>query len=100
MDFTQKVYQKTKQIPKGKISTYKDLAHSLNSKAYRAVGNALNKNPHKEVPCHRIIKSNGEIGGFAKGTKEKIEILKKEGIEIKNNKINLKKYLHNFQKHI
>jgi len=96
MNFTEEVYELCKKIHEGKISTYKDIAVALNSKAYRAVGTALNKNKSKEVPCHRVIKSSGEIGGFARGTKEKIKLLKKEGIIIKNNKIDLEKYLHSF----
>ena len=94
MNFNDKIYRLCKKIPKGKVSTYYHIARALNSKAYRAVGNALNKNKSKEIPCHRIIKSSGEIGGFARGTKNKIKLLKKEGIIIKNNKINLKKYMH------
>jgi len=96
MSFNKKVYGLCRKIPKGKISTYKILSKKLNSKAYRAVGNALNKNKSREVPCHRVIKSSGKIGGFAKGTKTKIKLLKKEGIIIRNNKIDLKKYLYKF----
>lgn len=76
------------------MSTYKEIAKTLHTKAYRAVGNALNKNPHAPiVPCHRVIKSDGRVGGFASGIKKKISILKKEGIEIKENRIDLKRYL-------
>ncbi|MBI2671657.1 MGMT family protein [Candidatus Woesearchaeota archaeon] len=97
MGFNEKVYDLLKKIPERKLSTYKILAEKLNTKAYRAVGNALNKNPNAPyVPCHRIINSNGFIGGYAKGIKKKIDLLKKEGIEIKNNKIDLKKYLFKF----
>jgi len=85
MKFADKVYNLTKKIPKSKVSTYKIIAEKLETKAYRAVGNALNKNPYApKVPCHRVVKSNGFIGGFAKGTKQKIKMLKKEGLEIKN----------------
>ena len=96
MDFTEKVYNLCRKIPKGKVSTYKILSKKLKSKAYRAVGNALNKNKSKQVSCHRVVKSSGETGGFNKGTKTKINLLKKEGIIIKNNKINLKRYLYKF----
>ena len=96
MNFTEKVHNLCRKIPKGKVSTYKILSKKLNSKAYRAVGNALNKNKSKKVPCHRVVKSSGEIGGFNKGTKTKINLLKKEGIIIKNNKINLNKYPYKF----
>jgi len=97
--FAQGVYKLTKLIPKGKVSTYKEVAGSLNNpKAARAVGNALNKNPYApQVPCHRVIKSNGEVGGFAGGTNKKIAILKKEAIIIDKGKIDLKKYLYEFK---
>lgn len=91
--FQNKVYELCKKVPKGKVTTYRDIAHALNTKAYRAVGTALNKNPYApKVPCHRVINSNGNLGGFASGLKNKIKLLKKEGIEIKNNKID-KKYI-------
>nr|MBA4405070.1 cysteine methyltransferase [Nanoarchaeum sp.] len=94
MNFNDKVYELCKQVPKGKVTTYKAIAKKLNCKAYRAVGNALNKNPYAPiVPCHRVINTNGNIGGFATGAKNKIKLLKKEGIIIKNNKIDLDVYL-------
>ena len=97
MSFTTQIYDLLRQVPKGKITTYKALAEALNTKAYQAVGNAMNKNPYApEVPCHRVVKANGEIGGFASGTKKKIEMLKKEGIIIENGKIYLDIYLHRF----
>ena len=72
----------------GKITTYKELAHAINSKAYRAVGTAMNKNPFApEIPCHRVVNSNGKVGKFASGTENKIKILKKEGIQINKGKI-------------
>ncbi|HOF44343.1 MAG TPA: MGMT family protein [Candidatus Pacearchaeota archaeon] len=96
--FNEKCYSILVKIPKGKVTTYKEIARKLNSKAYRAVGNAMNKNPYApKVPCHRVVKSNGEVGGFAFGVKKKIEMLKKEGVYIdKNNKIDLKEYLFKF----
>ena len=78
--FNEKCYSILVKVPKGKVTTYKEIARKLNSKAYRAVGNAMNKNPYApKVPCHRVVKSNGEVGGFAFGVKKKIEMLKKEG---------------------
>jgi len=66
----------------GKLTTYRDIAKAMKCKAYRAVGNALNKNPNAPiVPCHRVIKSDGTIGGYAFGVKKKISILRKEGIK-------------------
>ena len=70
------------------ISTYAEIAKSLDSKAYRAVGNAMANNPHPiSVPCHRIIRSDGSLGGYALGINKKIQLLKKEGILIKDNKV-------------
>jgi methylated-DNA-[protein]-cysteine S-methyltransferase len=96
--FNEKCYSILVKVPKGKVTTYKEIARKLNSKAYRAVGNAMNKNPYApKVPCHRVVKSNGEVGGFAFGVNKKIEMLKKEGVYVdKNNKINLKEYLFKF----
>ena len=75
-------------IPKGKIVTYGDIAHALNSKAYQAVGNAMGANPNPIiVPCHRVVKGNGEVGNYAQGTNKKIELLRSEGVKIKNNRV-------------
>jgi len=96
--FAEKVYDLMHQIPFGKVTTYGLIAKKLHTKAYRAVGNACHKNPYAPtVPCHRVVKSDGAIGGFSSGVKKKIKLLEKEGIEIKNNKIlNFKKILHKF----
>ena len=88
MKFNEKVYKLCKKIPKGKVSTYKLVAEALNTKAYRAVGNALNKNPYSPVvPCHRIVNSQGYLHGFAFGLNNKRILLEREGIKIKNNKV-------------
>ena len=90
-EFQNKVYQICKRIPKGKVTTYKAIAKAIGTKAYRAVGSALNKNPYApKVPCHRVINSDGRLGGFATGIKNKIKLLKKEGIRINNKKIQRK----------
>ena len=82
-DVEEKVYDAVKKIPKGGVLTYKQIAELTGRPfSYRAVGNALNKNPFKDVPCHRVIRSDGKIGGYAKGTKKKINILKKEGYDL------------------
>lgn len=98
MNFNEKVWELTKKIPKGKVTTYKIIAEKLKTRAYRAVGNALNKNPYwSKVPCHRVINSGGYLGGFSKGIKNKIKLLKKEGVKVKNNKIkNFDKVLFKF----
>ncbi len=86
-EFQKRVYNLLNKIPKGKVTTYKAIAKKLKSSP-RAVGKALNKNPWPiKIPCHRVIKSNGKIGGYKLGIKNKIKLLKKEGIKIKNQKI-------------
>ncbi len=95
-DFQKKVLELTKKIPKGKVATYKLIAQVLgNVNLSRAVGNALNKNPFPIIiPCHRVIKSNGFVGGFARGIEEKVKLLKEENIRVNRNYfIDLKKYL-------
>ena len=78
--FQKKVYNIVSKIPRGKVLTYKEVARLAGSpRAFRAVGNTLNKNPFKEVPCHRVIRSDGKTGGYARGTEEKIKILRNEG---------------------
>lgn len=87
--FENLVYQATKKIPLGKVSTYSRIASYISCpKSYRAVGNALNKNPFApEVPCHRVVRSDGFLGGFAFGINKKKTLLKKEGIEFQENKV-------------
>jgi len=98
MLFKEKVLKLTKRIPKGKVTTYKLLSEKLNTRAYRVVGTALHNNKNSIIiPCHRVVNSDGFIGGYAKGIKEKIKLLKKEGIKIKNKKIqNFEKVLFRF----
>ncbi|MEK6856540.1 MAG: MGMT family protein, partial [Nanoarchaeota archaeon] len=61
---SEKVYGLCKKIPEGKISTYREIGKKLNTKAYRAVGQALKRNPYApNVPCHRVVSSSGKIGG-------------------------------------
>ncbi len=87
-----KLYKILKAIPKGKVTTYKELSRILNIHP-RKVGLLLKKNPYPiKIPCHRVVYSNGKIGGYSLGIEKKIELLRKEGVEIKNNKVDLKKY--------
>ena len=87
-----KLYKLLEVIPKGKVTTYKELSRILNIHP-RKVGLLLKKNLHPiKIPCHRVVYSNGKIGGYSLGIKRKIELLRKEGVEIKNNKVDLKKY--------
>ena len=97
MDFKEKVFDKIRKIPKDRVSTYKEVAKVLNKpKAYRAVGNALNRNVSKKVPCHRVIRSDGFVGGFNKGNNKKVKKLKLEGVKVSRGKIDLDKYLYKF----
>jgi len=78
--FQEKVYQIVKKIPSGRTMSYKEVAQSTDSpKAWRAVGNILHKNMDSEIPCHRVICSDGKIGGYNMGIEKKILLLKKEG---------------------
>ncbi len=88
-DFERAVYIALLDVPRGRVISYGSLAKRAGFPgAARAVGSALNRNPFApKVPCHRVVKSSGEVGGFAHGVKRKIEILKSEGIKIKNKRI-------------
>ncbi len=80
MTFRDKVFEIVKKIPKGKTLTYKDVATKTgHTKAYRAVGNILNKNFDPKIPCHRVIRSDGTVGEYNRGRSKKIELLKSEG---------------------
>ena len=83
MIFSEKVYSIVKKIPKGKVLTYKEVAKRAGKpKAYRAVGNILNKNHDPRIPCHRVIRSDGKAGGYRYGFSKKIGILKREGVQL------------------
>ena len=71
MTFQDQVYAVVKKIPRGKVLTYKEVARRVGRpKAYRAVGNILNGNRDPKVPCHRVIRSDGKIGGYRDGSGE------------------------------
>jgi len=80
------VYDLLLKIPAGKVSTYGDLARALgNPSASRAIGRILGENPNPiKVPCHRVVMSNGQIGGYAYGTARKRQLLEKEGVSLTN----------------
>tara|TARA_B100001105_G_C22086530_1_gene313124 strand:+ start:181 stop:480 length:300 start_codon:yes stop_codon:yes gene_type:complete len=98
MNFNQQCYALLSKIPRGKVSTYKEIAKALNTKAYRAVGNAMAKNPNPIiVPCHRVINSNGLIGGYGLGVDKKISLLQKEGVTIRKRRVvGYEKIIHSF----
>jgi methylated-DNA-[protein]-cysteine S-methyltransferase len=79
-NFTENVFKVVKKIPKGSVLTYKEVAKLAgNAKAYRAVGNILNTNYNPEIPCHRVVRSDGKTGGYNRGLENKKRILKAEG---------------------
>ena len=89
MKIDKKIYKKLLQVPPGKITTYGELSRAIGLKnGQRVIGRVMKNNPFPViVPCHRVVKSNREIGGYAFGVDIKRSMLTKEGICIKNNKI-------------
>ena len=100
-DFTKRVLDIVARIPRGKLTTYSTVAKAAGSpRAYRAVGSILNRNyrarewqlpleDFEPVPCHRVIRSDGYVGGYARGQKEKERILSLEGHVIDKHRIRL-----------
>lgn len=79
-EFRQKIFEVVRKIPKGSVLTYKQVAVAAGfPRAYRAVGNVLNSNHDPAIPCHRVIRSDGRIGGYNRGSSAKLELLKGEG---------------------
>lgn len=86
--FQKRVYEIVKKIPKGKVLIYRQVAEKAGQpRAWRAVGNILNKNKDPKIPCHRVIRSDRKVGGYNRGEKQKISLLKREGVRIKSGKI-------------
>ncbi|MCE5215313.1 MAG: methylated-DNA--[protein]-cysteine S-methyltransferase [Methanobacterium sp.] len=89
--FMRDVLVETSKISHGKVGTYKSLAEKLGTHAYRAVGTALRKNPFPLIiPCHRVVRSDLTIGKYAGGSEMKKELLKREGVTIKGDKVIIK----------
>ena len=84
--FQLKVWNYLKSIPKGSVKTYKQVAIAIKSpKSARAVANACGKNPYApKIPCHRVIRSDGALGGYSGrgGTKQKLKLLRSEKVAI------------------
>jgi O-6-methylguanine DNA methyltransferase len=93
MNFEERVWKLMEMIPRGKVTTYGQIARKLNTKAYRAVGNACRKNPYApRVPCHRVVRSDGTIGGFGgrtsgKTVEKKRLLLREEDVEVRNGRV-------------
>lgn len=78
--FQEKVLKVVKQIPTGQILTYQEVAKKAGrSRACRAVGNILSKNYDPKIPCHRVVRSDGKLGGYNRGAEIKRKLLEEEG---------------------
>lgn len=91
--FQERVYDLLREVPRGKVTTYADLAHALGMNCPRAIGQAMRRNPYApEVPCHRVVRSDGTIGGFMGETdgvaiSRKESMLAAEGVEVVRGKV-------------
>ncbi len=86
--FRKRCYELLCQVPKGKVTTYSELARALGGKASRAVGTAMAKNKNPIIiPCHRVVRQDGSIGEYAFGVDKKISLLQEEGVLIENGKV-------------
>lgn len=86
--FKEKVLDVVRKIPKGKVITYKGVAKRAGSpNASRAVGSIMKSNYEVEIPCHRVVKSDGTVGEYNRGIKNKIALLKTEGVLLHGNKV-------------
>jgi methylated-DNA-[protein]-cysteine S-methyltransferase len=98
--FAEEVYAALKKVPKGKVTTYKELARAVGTHAYRAVGTAMKKNKDPiHIHCYKVIRSDGSIGAYSAlgGTVRKAALLKSDGIEKKDGKIDLRRYRYRFR---
>lgn len=100
--FDETVFTALKQIPRGRIVTYKILAQAIGRpRSARAVGQAVGRNPDApKVPCHRVIYNDGRLGSYSGfgGKLAKIRLLEQEGITIKKDRVeNFQKLLYNFK---
>lgn len=91
--FAKHVYKLLRTVPKGRVTTYKELANAMDTKAFRAIGQVMRSNPNApNTPCHRVVSANGTLGGFMgekSGPKvlKKIRLLKKEGVLVHGNRV-------------
>ncbi len=97
-EFQESALKLVSKVPRGRVATYKELARALGRpRAWRAVGNALAKNPRPGVvPCHRVVRSDGRVGGYSLGRERKEKLLGEEGVKVENGKLRIKEYLFKF----
>ena len=89
-NFQVAVLNKVKQIPKGEVTTYGEIAKAITGsvRAARAVGQAVAKNPYPIIiPCHRVVRTDGDVGGYCLGMETKIKLLREEGVLILGEKV-------------
>ncbi len=87
MSFRKKVLKIVSHIPAGQVLTYQQVARRAGRpKAYRAVGNILSRNYDSGIPCHRVIRSDGKLGGYNRGLAKKKGLLELEGVNLENYK--------------
>jgi len=92
MKIERKILLFLKKIPKGKVVTYKTISEKFGIHP-RAVGLIMSRNPFPNLyPCFKVVKSNGQLGGYSKGVRKKAQLLRKDGVKF-SKRINLKKYL-------
>ena len=99
MNLEHQVYKKLTEVPQGRVTTYGELAKAVGlQNGQRIIGQIMKKNPYPVIiPCHRVVKSDGKIGGYAFGRDIKTNMLQKEGIKIQDGKIlDWKKKFHKF----
>ncbi|MCD8507213.1 MGMT family protein [Candidatus Woesebacteria bacterium] len=91
--FAENVYAALRQVPPGQVTTYKALATALNTKAYQAIGQIMRRNPDApHTPCHRVVASDGRLGGFmgqrtGSAMANKIRLLESEGVFVQDGRV-------------
>lgn len=93
VSFQEMVWTICARVPAGRVTTYSAIAHCLRSRAYRAVGQALRRNPFAPiVPCHRVVAADGALAGFASGMAQKRRLLEAEGITFHGRRVDMSRH--------
>lgn len=97
-EFQDRVLRLVSRVPRGRVTTYKELARSLGKpRAYRTIANVLARNPRPvEIPCHRVVRSDGRVGGYSLGAERKVALLNEEGVRVRGGRVDFKKHLFKF----
>ena len=99
--FTQAVYSVVRQIERGQVMTYREVAMAIGApRAARAVGSALHRNSTPVIiPCHRVVKSNGDVGGYVHGRERKEALLQSEGVGVRNGCVSREFFIQSLSLH-